>query len=76
VSGAARPYIDRWYFEAGQFVTHRDSDPAQVMKSIQYYIPPTGKNDLDRLKAQLVGALDALSVPHSSQPSESAIRKP
>jgi hypothetical protein len=65
VSGADAPFVDRWYFEAGQYVTYRSSDPTQKAGTLQYTYTPTGKDDLNRLKAQLSGALDALSLSHS-----------
>jgi hypothetical protein len=66
VSGADAPFVDRWYFEAGQYVTYRSIDPLQKANTIQYDYTPTGKDDLNRLHAQLAGALDALSLSRSS----------
>src|SRR5215212_1838087 len=69
IAGADAPYVDRWYFEAGEYVTHRSSDPTQKAGTIQYFYAPIGEDDLNRLKAQLASASDALSLPDSSQAS-------
>jgi hypothetical protein len=64
--------VDRWYFEAGEYVTYRSSDPTQKAGTTQYTYTLIGTGDVERLKAQLSGAPDALSLPHSSQSSGSA----
>jgi hypothetical protein len=65
VKGADAPYVDRWYFEAGEYITYRDTDPTLQEKTIQYSYPPVGSDDIQRLKSQLKAAL----APRSSAPA-------
>jgi hypothetical protein len=60
-AGVEAPFVDRWYFEAGEYVTYRSSDPTQKVGTLQYTYTPTGKDDLSLLKAQLASALETLS---------------
>ncbi len=63
IKDASTPYVDRWYFEAGEYVVHRDSDPMQKQNVTSYSYVPDRPEDIANLKQELAAALASVDYP-------------